>query len=206
MRFIKDKKELDSATVQALIKEDPSYEIWDMDSRIIFINNEINHSLTELYKLFYKWSYEDKDIDPNNRKPIKIFIHCQGGDSDCATALVDIMNSMITPIWTINLGVCYSAALYIFAAGFKRFALQNSSFMVHDGALEMSMDFQKIKAYADHFEELTDRLNEQLSWSSKIEHDELKAKGAEDWYFFADEAYKLGVVDEIVEDFESLCE
>lgn len=202
---IRKRESLEPISLLEELEDKPSYEVWDEENRVIFINNDINESIMDLFKLFWKYSSVDKDMEPNERKPIKIFINSKGGDATCAMSIVDLMNSMITPIWTINIGECYSAATHIFAAGFKRFALQNSTFMVHDGSVTVSGEFGNVKKMIDNMDEAGNRLNEQLIWASNIKQEDIESHNGKDWYFFADDALDLGLVDEIVDDFEYLC-
>lgn len=53
----------------------------DVENRIIWIEGEIDESLFEASKLIMGWNREDRDIKPEDRKPIKILINSPGGDS-----------------------------------------------------------------------------------------------------------------------------
>lgn len=202
---MKVKKETDLAALLGEAEAEPSYEIWDEDERIVLINNQINGTIRNLIRELYFWTKQDKDVEPYERKPIKILMDCPGGECEAARSLVDIINTMVTPVYTINIGSCSSAAVPIFAAGFKRFAFENSSFMIHDGQISASNTYEKVKSCIRYNDELTERMDQIVEWATDIRGSEIQLKGVSDWYFFADEAVKLGLVDEIIEDFDELC-
>lgn len=78
-------------------------------------------------------------IDANNAsirtpeiEPIHLHIQSEGGSIPDALALIDVMLSIDTPIYTYCHGYCHSSAFYIYLCGQKRFAYYNSEFLIHN--------------------------------------------------------------------------
>lgn len=75
-----------------------------------------------------------------NPDPIKFYINCCGGAVYWGLTFHDIIKSSPTPIYTYNIGACYSAAIYVFLAGKKRYHLPNSDFLIHNMNFNISGD------------------------------------------------------------------
>lgn len=80
----------------------------------------------------------------SERKPIWIYLHNYGGNFDLEWSLIDVITASKTPIYTVNMGVCASAAADIFIAGHKRFMLPNARVMIHQGSTSLCGDTQKV--------------------------------------------------------------
>ena len=76
----------------------------DVENRVIWIEGEIDESLFESSKLIMNWNKEDKEIAPENRKPIKIFINSPGGTLEDTLSFVGLVGISKTPIITVNMG------------------------------------------------------------------------------------------------------
>jgi ATP-dependent protease ClpP protease subunit len=90
-----------------------------------------------------------EDIHPT------IYICSDGGDVECAAALVDKILEMEAS--TYVLGKAYSAAAIILAAGYERFAQKNACVMFHPCSYLSEDDHVKHKAYVE-FSEKTNEL------------------------------------------------
>lgn len=182
-------------------EEETCYELWDENERIILIHKEIDKSLMDVVHLLMKWNLQDiknRDIPRENRKPIKLLIDSYGGDAHISRTLIDVINTLQTPVFTVNIGNCLSAACYIFAAGHYRYALPKSSFMIHSGSWGCEGDVNKIRSALQFNDDLVNQIVEELEWTTDISKEMVASKGKDDWYFFAEEAEKLKLVDEIV--------
>ena len=70
-----------------------------------------------LERLILRWNMEDKDIPPEDRKPIWVYIQSPGGNLLYMSALLDAIELSVTPVYTVNMGYAASAAALIFMAG-----------------------------------------------------------------------------------------
>jgi len=104
-----------------------------LDKREILWNCAVDETMIELSMYILKWNAEDKGLPVEGRKPIKIFVNSEGGDLNTVLNLIDVIRLSKTPVYTIGLGMAYSAAGYLLMAGHKRYIFENTSFLIHDG-------------------------------------------------------------------------
>ena len=141
------------------------------------------------------------------RKPIWLYIDCIGGDIDTGITLATIIRLSKTPIYTVNLGLCFSMAFVLFISGHRRLSFPDAKFMFHDGykgtmgsatKVDEFMDFNRRYEKAVIKRIILERSNETFT-------DQLYEKlYPHDNYFFATEALDYGFVDEIVTDLSVL--
>jgi len=164
--------------------------IGDLTKKIIEINED-DMRLTKIYALH--------DIE-YKLKPIKIYIDSYGGSAYQCFGLLSVMKSSKTPIHTIVTGCAMSCGFMMLISGHKRFAHELSTSLYHQvssvawGKLkDMEQDLEETKRLQKIIENITlDRTT--ISKSKLKEVFEQKI----DWFMSAEEALKLGVVDEII--------
>jgi len=133
-------------------------------------------------------------------KPINLIINTYGGSLYDANMLIGIIETSKTPVHTYCYGKAMSAGFYIFASGHKRFATPLATFMYHDGSVGMHNTIEGLKHDVKHMENLRDNYDNYILSRTMIPKqlmDESK-RVKEDLYMFADEAYKYGLVDELI--------
>lgn len=174
-----------------------AYDIYSrlLKDRIIFLGSAIDDAVanTVIAQLLFLES-EDK------KKDIKLYINSPGGSVTAGMAIYDTMQYVKPDISTICIGSAASMGALLLAAGApgKRFALPNSSIMIHQimgGAEGQATD---IKIRAEYILKLKDRLNKVLvkhtgQTLAKIEKDTDR-----DYYMTAEEAKKYNLIDKIV--------
>jgi ATP-dependent Clp protease protease subunit len=98
-----------------------------LQARILVVAEDINAVLAR--KLIRGLLYLDR-LEPG--KPIDLYLRTEGGWSDDAHAICDVMQRMKSPVNTWAIGGCYSSGTAILAAGTgKRRALPMARMMVH---------------------------------------------------------------------------
>lgn len=181
--------------------------------RILWVKGEIGEnyepgddlfSLFELSKLILQYNKEDKDIPVEQRKPIKIFIHSNGGDLDSTLAFVGLINISKTPVWTINACWAYSAAGLILMAGHRRFALPNTECLIHSGSGQLGGSYEQATEQMKNYKCLIDKMREFILAKTAIDQKLFKKNSQKDWYIHTDEMLSLGIVDEVVNDLDIL--
>ena len=143
-------------------------------------------------------------MDAANHKPIELFIGSFGGDEYEMWALYDVLHhSISSPIHTIAIGKCMSAAPLLVASGTlgHRYATPNAWFMVHEGSKDYYADRpESIAAELKHSKDMDDR------WFLAMEQHTNKPKQfwkrncigkVEDIYFSAIRAQEWGIIDYI---------
>ncbi len=143
--------------------------------------------------------------EPEEGKPIELYISTYGGSADDMASLVDIINMVKKdcPIKTIGIGKVMSAGVLILASGTKgeRMIGRNCRVMIHSvigghsGALHnLENELSEIKkmqeVYLDSLVEVTNLTKKQLKSFMRRKTNV---------YLTADEAIKYGIADKILE-------
>lgn len=124
----------------------------------------------------------------------------QGGDVYSGYGLISAMQDSITPIYTINQGMCASMAFLIFLAGSKRYSMRNSTFLMHDGS--NGAFIESASKLRDRIEYETGQL-EQLTKKFVLEHTTIDDKFYDEkyrveWYMLPEEAKSHRICDYII--------
>lgn len=130
--------------------------------RCILWNDEIEDDFVEMYQDIIKWNKEDKELDPEDRKPIKIYINSNGGSISAVFSIIDLISISKTPVITIGLGKCYSAGGLLLIAGHKRLLLPNCTVLIHDGSMFAYGNTGKMLDSLEHTKELETRVKKYL--------------------------------------------
>ena len=166
-----------------------------LEDRIVFITGEIDDVVanTVIAQLLY---LESKD----NKKDISLYINSPGGISQCGLAILDTMRYIKSPVSTICLGLCASAASLLLAGGEigKRFILPHSKVMIHQPWGGVKGQITEIEIY--YKEGVKDRANyaELLANFCNKSKEKVLADIERDNYMNAYEAVEYGVVDKVL--------
>lgn len=166
--------------------------------REIIINYEIEDSLCTIGNMIIDWNREDKGIEPEKRKPIKIYINSNGGDADSTFYMTDIIKASKTPVYTIGMGHCFSAGGFLLMAGHKRFIFKNTTLLIHDGYTNDVGSVGKFLDSADFLKKQEDNILSFITEHTKITLKTAKASYRKDWFMFSDDIIKYGCADKII--------
>ena len=147
---------------------------------------------------------EDKGKPVEERKPIRIYLMNYGGDIDAMWSFVDMMNLSKTPIYTINMGQCASAAGIIFMAGHKRIMMPNATVMIHEGSGAFSGDANKVMDHVESYKATIKKMKEFILSNTRIEAKLLNKKRNADWEIDAQFCLEYGVCDQIAETLDDI--
>lgn len=191
--------EKDIKRVLNLCYED-GFQEEDIKNRHLYLNGDIDASIIEsiVYHIT-RYNQIDKDIPVKERKRIKLYINSAGGYVTDGFSLIDAAMTSATPVDTINLGLCASMGYLVFLAGNKRYTMPHAEFLMHDGSTMGFDSTAKVKDRID-FEtgQLANMIKEYVLSRTGITKEKYDEKYRMEWYFLADEAKELGVVDYIV--------
>jgi ATP-dependent Clp endopeptidase proteolytic subunit ClpP len=174
-----------------------------LSDRKILINDDIDDEIIERCVMMI-FSINDEDDEKEetevgyNRKkdPIVMYIHSDGGEAYAALSLISAMETSKTPIITVALGKCASAAFTIFLAGDKRVSQKHSTFMYHQVASGSNGSLNNMKNRTDEMERLQKILDELFISRTNIKEEDLKIKYEnKDWYISPKEALELGIIE-----------
>ncbi len=174
-----------------------AYDIYSrlLKDRIIFLGAPIDDAVanTVIAQLLFLES-------ENKNKDIKLYINSPGGSVSAGLAIYDTMRYVKPDISTICIGSAASMGAFLLAAGTKgkRFALPNSSIMIHQimgGAEGQATD---IKIRATHILQLKHRLNQILTKHTGQSIEKIEKDTERDYYMTPQEAKRYGIIDKIV--------
>lgn len=174
------------------------YDIYSrlLKDRIIFLGDEVNDvtaGLVVAQLLFLEAEDPDKDIH--------LYINSPGGSVTAGMAIYDTMQYIKPDVSTICIGMAASMGAFLLNAGAKgkRYALPNSTIMIHQplgGAKGQATD---IEIHAKWILQIKERLNQILSERTGQPLEKIKADTERDNFMSAMEAKEYGLVDEVIE-------
>ena len=139
-----------------------SYDIYSrlLKDRIIFLGEEVNDvtaSLVVAQLLFLAAEDPDKDIS--------LYINSPGGSVTAGLAIYDTMQYIKPDVSTICLGMAASMGAFLLAGGAKgkRFALPNSTIMIHQPSGGARGQETEIRIAAENILKTRKQLNEILA-------------------------------------------
>ena len=211
-KFMDDKKladvTIDDLLTQMLNNTDSLESLEDVSAiqdyidRTMLLGDVDETSAESIAHVIRFWNNADKNIPIKDRKPIKILIDSPGGSLVGGLMIADAIRMSKTPVYTINIGAAYSAALLVFIAGHRRFCYPSASFLFHEGSTGvLFMDAGKFRNYAAFYDQLILRMKNYFLTYTDMTEEFYNEKYKDDYWFFAEEAIDKGFCDEILEDF-----
>lgn len=176
------------------------FDIEDLENRKIYINCHIDEDVIDsaVYHIL-RYNRLDKGIPKEERKPIMVYINSPGGSVSDGYGLIDAILASETPVYTINQALCASMGFLIFIAGHKRYSMEHSEFLMHDGSTFGWDSTAKMKDRMDfETKELEQMTKQYIISRTKIDEKLYDEKYRVEWYFLPKLAKEIGVADYIV--------
>lgn len=174
-------------------------------NREIFIGGVDEQLAESVDTLIRFWNKVDDEsgIEPEDRKPIKMYINSWGGSLVGAYTIINSMELSKTPIWTINIGAAYSAGFFIFITGSKRFAYPLSSFLYHEGSTGSDgfEDAHKFRNRAEFYTKQLEQLKRHVLTYTAITEEKYQTIIKDDFWLTARDALELNVCDQVMREF-----
>lgn len=174
-----------------------SYDIYSrlLNDRIIFLGEEVTDvsaSLIVAQLLFLEAEDPGKDI--------QLYINSPGGSVTAGMAIYDTMKYIKCDVSTICLGMAASMGAFLLAGGTKgkRFALPNSTIMIHQPSGGAQGQATEIQIVADHIAKTKRTLNEILAANTGQPLEVVEVDTDRDNYMSAQEAQAYGLIDKII--------
>jgi ATP-dependent Clp protease protease subunit len=134
----------------------------------------------------------------NNRRPIYLEINSPGGSVSDGMSIINTIEHIKSPVYTIISGQACSMAALISICGDKRFIYANSYWMQHSTSDIIGDYIQYIKDRTKFLCEFEHRTEKMLKLRTKLSNtDIIKIRNGELW-LSADQAFNKGIVDEII--------
>ena len=175
-----------------------SYDIYSrlLKDRIIFLGEEVSDvsaSIIVAQLLFLE------SEDP--KKDINLYINSPGGSVSAGMAIYDTMNYIKCDVSTICIGMAASMGAFLLAGGAKgkRFALPNSTIMIHQPSGGAQGQATEIQIVADQIAKTKQKLNKILAENTGQPIEVVEVDTDRDNYMSAEEAMKYGIIDKVFE-------
>ena len=174
-----------------------SYDIYSrlLKDRIIFLGEEVNDvsaNLIVAQLLFLESEDPGKDIH--------LYINSPGGSVSAGMAIYDTMQYIKCDVSTICLGMAASMGAFLLSSGAKgkRYALPNSTIMIHQPSGGAQGQATEIQIVADQIAKTKKKLNEILSANTGQPLEIVEKDTDRDNYMTAEEAKAYGLIDGVV--------
>ena len=174
-----------------------SYDIYSrlLKDRIIFLGEEVKDvsaNLIVAQLLFLEAEDPSKDI--------QLYINSPGGSVTAGMAIYDTMQYIKCDVSTICLGMAASMGAFLLSSGAKgkRYALPNSTIMIHQPSGGAQGQATEIQIVADQIAKTKKKLNEILSANTGQPLEIVEKDTDRDNYMTAEEAKAYGLIDGVV--------
>lgn len=142
-------------------------------------------------------------LEDGSNKPIEIMLNTSGGSVIEALSICDIIDQAKSKIMITVTTYAYSMGAIILMAGFnnpnvKKRCYPSSLAMIHDGHIGFSGKVSTIRETFNFNERLEERIRDYILSHSRIDqklYDRIRDK---EFYMFAEDMPKYGLVDEII--------
>ena len=183
------------------------YDIEELENRRLYLNDMVDESILDNISFhIMRFNRMDYGMEKEARKPIILYINSPGGSVVDGYGLIDIIQSSITPVYTVNMAMCASMGFLIFLAGDKRFSLPHSQFLMHDGSAIAMDSTAKLRDRMEFDTQVEEMTKKYIQSRTTIDDDLYEKKYRVEWYMLPDEAKSHNIVTDIIGQDVSLTE
>lgn len=167
-------------------------------NRVLIVSEDVSDKLAADISAMLLY-FDSIDSDSH----IEMYIHSNGGAVTGLANIYDVMQMVKSPIKTICIGKCYSAAAVLLAAGTKgeRYAFKNSSIMIH-GVQSLfpvpGHDMTSSKNYFEYLNEYNNNIMKMLAHHTGHSVSKVAEDCKQDIWLTAKQALDYGLIDHIV--------
>ena len=191
------KNSLVPMVIEQTSKGERSFDIYSrlLKERIIFLSEEVNDVTASL--VVAQLLFLDAE-DPG--KDIHLYINSPGGSVTAGMAIYDTMQYIKSDVCTICIGMAASMGAFLLAAGQKgkRYALPNSTIMIHQPLGGVQGQASDIKIHTDYLLMIKDKLNRILSENTGKPLEQIEKDTDRDNFLSSAEAKEYGLIDEVM--------
>jgi len=175
-----------------------AYDIYSrlLKERVVFLVGPVDDATANLVvaqMLFLESENPDKDIN--------FYINSPGGSIAAGMAIYDTMQFIKPDVSTLCVGMAASMGAFLLAAGAKgkRFALPNSTIMIHQPAGGFQGQASDIEIHARFILALRERLNRLMAMHTGKSVEEIAKETDRDNFLTAEQALAFGIVDQVLQ-------
>jgi len=173
------------------------------DGTHVYFNDDISRETAfilnkELRAIDQKLKYLSIHMNMNlSETPIYLHITTNGGEIDAAFSIIDCMNGLTSPVYTVVDGFVASAGTIIILAGKKRYMQPNAYFLIHQLSSGVWGKMQEIKDEYANLTKLTKHLVNYYVSNTKMRKSEVEQQLQQDITWNVREVIARGMVDEV---------
>jgi len=183
--------------VEATNRGERSYDIYSLllKERIVFIGSAVDDHLANL--IVAELLYLERE-DPE--KDISMYIHSPGGSVTAGFCIYDTMQLIKPDVSTICVGMAASmgAMLLLGGAKGKRYALPNSTVMIHQAAGGFEGTAADIEIRAREILRMQNRLRELMALHTGQPLERIARDSDRDFFMTPAQAKEYGIIDDVI--------
>src|ERR1700686_3422990 len=175
-----------------------AYDIYSrlLKERVVFLIGPVDDATANLVvaqMLFLESENPDKDIN--------FYINSPGGSISAGMAIYDTMQFIKPDVSTLCVGMAASMGAFLLAAGAKgkRFALPNSTVLIHQPLGGFQGQASDIAIHAKYILSLKERLNRLLAQHVGKPIEQIERDTDRDNFLTAEEAVQYGLIDKVLQ-------
>jgi ATP-dependent Clp protease protease subunit len=175
-----------------------AYDIYSrlLKERVVFLVGpvtEITANLIVAQLLFLESENPDKDIS--------FYINSPGGSVSAGMAIFDTMQFIRPDVSTLCIGMAASMGAFLLAAGAKgkRFALPNSTVLIHQPSGGFQGQVSDIERHAQFVIDLKRRFIDQMAGFTGRTPEQVERDHDRDNFLTAEQAREYGIVDQVLQ-------
>ena len=175
-----------------------AYDIYSrlLKERVVFLVGPVNDATANLIvaqMLFLESENPDKDIH--------FYINSPGGSVSAGMAIFDTMQFIKPDVSTLCVGMAASMGAFLLAAGAKgkRFALPNSTIMIHQPSGGFQGQVSDIERHAQYVIDLKHRFIKLMAKFTNRTPEQVERDHDRDNFLWADAAQEYGIIDKVLQ-------
>lgn len=174
------------------------------NNRTIFFTGVVEEQsgigiVSELLRIEEEDNMQEATVKGFKREPIVLVINSCGGNVIDFWAMIDTIENLKTPVYTVCLGMCASAGAKLFMVGKKRYIGQHAQILLHQISYGAYGSHESIKEAVIQGQLDDQAITDYITSHSKVTQEEMDDVYARktDWILSAEEAIEKGIADEI---------
>jgi ATP-dependent Clp protease protease subunit len=175
-----------------------AYDIYSrlLKERVVFLVGPVNDAAANLIvaqMLFLESENPDKDIH--------FYINSPGGSVSAGMAIFDTMQFIKPDVSTLCIGMAASMGAFLLAAGTKgkRFALPNSTILIHQPSGGFQGQVSDIERHAQYVIDLKKRFVKLMAHFTGRSEQQVELDHDRDNFLWAEAAREYGIVDKVLQ-------
>lgn len=174
-----------------------AYDIYSrlLKDRIVFVVGEVEDHMANaiIAQLLFLNAQDDST-------PIYMYVNSPGGSVTAGLAIIDTMNFIKAPVYTVVTGMAASMGAMIQMNGERghRYALKHSEVMIHQPLSGVRGQATEIELAAKHILKTKDILYRMIQECTGQPLERIQQDADRDFYLDAEESLEYGLIDQII--------